>query len=86
MLSESGLLYFNYNTTYRTVKYWYNSSPKAAIISRSKMVLSGAAVQRGQNGVTDPLIQEQTSECLKYSCESKHATIRHWWTQLQFKL
>ena len=41
------------------------------------MVLSGAAVQRGQNGVTDPLIQEQTSECLKYSCESKHATIRH---------
>jgi hypothetical protein len=28
------------------------------------MVLSGAAVKRRQNGVTDPLIQEKTGECL----------------------
>lgn len=49
-------------------------------------MLSGAAVQRGQNGVTDPLIQEQTSVCLMYSSDPKHATIRHWWTQLQFTL
>lgn len=41
------------------------------------MVLSGAAVQRGQNGVKDPLIHEKTSECLMYSCDPKHATIRH---------
>ena len=40
------------------------------------MVLNGAAVQRGQNGVTDPLIQEQTSECLMYSSDPKHATIK----------
>jgi len=40
-------------------------------------VLNGAAVQRGQNGVKDPLIQEQTSEYLMYSSDPKHATVRH---------
>jgi hypothetical protein len=43
------------------------------------MVLNGAAAQRGQNGVTDPLIQEQTSVYLFFIAPT-HAlyyTLKH---------